>query len=731
MKYGKFILLILLVALASTSWAQVNVSSISNIRTNNIKPTDAPPAMPGGENLDAGDTTSVQDTANKAEEMLGGIEYHVEIPDSVLQGSIFIFHRHPLEVKIMDFEHPAFTPTGAQFSDPLDGFNGDYYLGVTELGHPHLSTFRNFDGGPSLAYKANVFPGFYKTPENVNFYQVQMPYTELGYHSSLDKDYQIQVTHTQNINERWNIAFDYHLFSPTGVFANSRAQDHLIDFTTNYYSCDARYQVSAGAIFQKMTLGENYGLSNEGIFINKTNSNMSGIPMKDNSRMSETKDRTIFVRQSYNTVRQFEWYRPIKQQVIDTIISHDTIHVPIHQDTLVDTNAQLMRDSVTTTYAYKLRDTIVGYDTLQPHKPHTYNTGVFCLDLQWDRQRYACTDSMLYHQLSATLYWTNDAFTDYRWHNPLKLYGGIRPQLSWLTLNPMFYNEESVKQQAFYPFAKVELSPWPATVLTVFGEAAPNLSEYNLDATLVFPFRDSIGNSTRNLTLRAVSKATSPELIYYTQCIRTNHTAPSDFHAVGVNKIEAQYSQKELLDIYLAAQRIDHNIWFEETTGDDGASIYTPCQPDKGTFLFQGRLNLYLKMWDWLHYDMQQLLQYSGDQDLIRVPLFASKNSIYADFYLFHKALRTQVGCDLRYHTPFKADGYDPGLGIFYRQDVTTVGGYLWADVFINLQVKRASIYAKAGHINSFLENQAYLILPQYPSKPFGFFFGLTWKFFD
>ena len=59
------------------------------------------------------------------------------------------------------------------------------------------------------------------------------------------------------------------------------------------------------------------------------------------------------------------------------------------------------------------------------------------------------------------------------------------------------------------------------------------------------------------------------------------------------------------------------------------------------------------------------------------------------------------------------------------------MGGYLWADVFINLQIKRASIYAKAGHVNSFLEQQAYLILPQYPSKPFGFFFGVTWKFFD
>ena len=128
---------------------------------------------------------------------------------------------------------------------------------------------------------------------------------------------------------------------------------------------------------------------------------------------------------------------------------------------------------------------------------------------------------------------------------------------------------------------------------------------------------------------------------------------------------------------------------------------------------------------------MQQIVQYSSNQDIIRAPLFASKNSIYTDFYLFHKVLHTQVGIDLRYHTLFMADTYDPVLGTFYRQNDTEVGNYLWADFFINLQIKRASIYAKAGHLNSYLEQQAHCIIPGYPSKQFGFYFGLTWKFFD
>ena len=183
--------------------------------------------------------------------------------------------------------------------------------------------------------------------------------------------------------------------------------------------------------------------------------------------------------------------------------------------------------------------------------------------------------------------------------------------------------------------------------------------------------------------------------------------------------------------MHLAAQHIGHNVWFEQHPLPDSTTTLLPHQADGNALLLQGRVNLNLKLTRWLHYDMQHHLQYSTDQDQIRVPLFATKNSIYADFNLFHNVLHTQVGFDIRYHTLYMADGYDPILGVFYRQNDVEVGNYLWADFFINLQVKRASIYVKAAHFNSFLESHSYCILPHYPSKQFGLFFGVTWKFFD
>ena len=711
---------LLLLLMTSASWGQVDLNNLNTLRNN----------IPAGVNNTLNRPNSMTDTASSADTNNGpkGIIYHVDIPDSVLQASVFMFNKLARNIKIMAVEHPKLSPTGAQFSDCLDAFNGNYYLTVTELGHPHLSIVPMFDATPGLVYKSNIYPGYYKTPENLTFYQVQKPYTLLSYNSSLDKDYQIHVTHTQNINERWNVALDYHLLSPTGVFANSSATDHIFDLNTNYYSRDARYQLSAGLIWQRMVLGENGGLSNEDIFINKRISNMGGVPVKENRRFSNNNDRTVFVRQSYNTVRQFEWYRPIDSTYIDTVPVYDTLPITVFDTVIGDS---ITRDSVNISYKYEVRDTIVGYDTIQPHDPHIYNTGVLGLEIQWDKQKYRCIDSTLYNRIAGSVFWTNDAYMDHRWHNPLKLYGGVRPEISWLQLNDSLYSQSNLRRVALYPFARVEISPWPATELNVYAEAAPNLAEYNLDARLVFPFRDSIGNSKHNITLRAQIKAYNPELIYEAQNLLVKSPAAvTPLKPIGVRKIEADYTRKDLFQIHLAASHVSHNIWFEQF-GDSSSSALLPRQAEGSALLLQGRVNLYLTITSWLHYDMQQHLQFSSDQEQIRVPLFASKNSFYTDFKLFHNALRTQIGFDIRYHTPYKADAYDPLMGVFYRQNDTKVGNYLWADFFINLQIKRASVYAKAAHLNSFIEDHSFCILPHYPSKQFGFFFGITWKFFD
>ena len=137
--------------MAAASWGQVDLNNLNTLRNN----------IPAGVNNTLNRPNNMPDTASSADTSNGpkGIIYHVDIPDSVLQASVFMFNKLARNIKIMAVEHPKLSPTGAHFSDCLDAFNGNYYLTVTELGHPHLSIVPIFDATPGLVYKSNIYPG--------------------------------------------------------------------------------------------------------------------------------------------------------------------------------------------------------------------------------------------------------------------------------------------------------------------------------------------------------------------------------------------------------------------------------------------------------------------------------------------------------------------------------------------------------------------------------------------
>ena len=688
----------MLLAAASQAQAPISIRQLPKTQTGNGQPAT------NNTNNTQPSSTDSQDTTDN---MPKGIVFHTDLPDSVLSASVFAFRHDPYDVKIMEVVHPQFNPTAAQHSDPLDRHDGNFYLAGGGLGHPHIAVYQDFSGDLSLGFKPCIHPAYYKTPSSILFYQVQRPYTLLSYNSSLNKDYQIHVTHSQNINERWNVALDYHLFSPEGIYANNSAVGNLLDFNTNYYSRDARYLLRAGAIWQRFTLGENGGLTNDDEFIYKRISNPTGFPVASSTAFSRATDLTVFASQTYNTVRQVPWYRE-------------------HMEFLADSANRI--------------DTIIVTDTLYPATPKTLNTGLFGLDLQFDRHKYlgatitptTVYDSIYSRLYSATLFWTNDAYLDHRWRNPLKVTIGVRPGIATATLDTAIYDTERFSYAVVYPFARVIVSPWQRSELSILAESGPIYGEYNLDAVLSIAFDTT---ECSRLQLRANINAATAEDLFYIQLRQKSLAAvnpglaTSDIPLTTAALAEAAYSYDDIVDLAVTANAVKHHHYFIK----DASGSILPDWDRNDAFvpLLQGRLGLTTQAWGWFHFDMQQLLQFTTS-DVIRVPLWASKNSLYADFHLFHRALRTQVGVDVRYHTPYLADAYEPSLGLFYRQNDIKVGGYLYADFFINLQIKRASIYVKAGHLNSLLESEAhYFTLPHYPGNPFGLFYGLTWQFFD
>ncbi|MEI6822553.1 MAG: putative porin [Bacteroidota bacterium] len=68
---------------------------------------------------------------------------------------------------------------------------------------------------------------------------------------------------------------------------------------------------------------------------------------------------------------------------------------------------------------------------------------------------------------------------------------------------------------------------------------------------------------------------------------------------------------------------------------------------------------------------------------------------------------------------------------MFYTQDQIKTGNYLYCDLFINLQIKRANVFLKYQHLNKGFTNYNYYVMPHYPAQDAALKIGIQWRFWD
>lgn len=743
----KIIFLLAALVFSASAYAQVTNRRLPNNRNaNGNTPNGSYNPYSDDENPDGADSL-----ANKPPE--GIIFDNESIPDSVLRSRVFNFGETVRAVKIRHLQNPTLQPTGIQSNDPITAVDQPSYASLGFLGQVHqplifspcLSSF-------TFQHTPDPLPYYRQLNHGLRLFQTQTPFTVLGYGNSLDKDYQIHAIHTQNIRPRWNIAMLYDLVSREGLYTNSGGTSHYLDFSTNYYSLDARYQLQAALTYNRIRHEENGGVTNDVTCWEYTRE--SGVPVNMYSAQNQWRDIEIHIHQSYNTVRQSD----IIVEHPDTTKDTTTADSAAVADTLTSKTAGKALSLPSAITTDKPANNTTLYDTIRAPKPSTFNSGVFALDLSYARHRRIFYDNQAsswfynYSNLNATsffdstahyryvaeLYWTNDAHMQHRYSNPVVLTGGIRQQYDevryanyWDTISPN--HDAKMKEMNIIQFASARLHV--GRFLLVANAEETNgprrLGDYRIDATL------SLNAGSNDFAVSALSQAQSPDMIFY-----HNEGVYSwdidNYNKIKLQRLAAEYNYKApdstirharllSLNLKLASSLLSDNVWFNDKM--------QPTQGDSTALLLQADFGAHLRL-GWFNVRTHQMLQHSSNDNVVRLPLFASKNSIYADFNLFRNALRAQVGVDIRYHTKFYSDSWNPVLGLFYRQDEVQVGNYLIADLWLTIQVKRATIYARASHLNAPVESLAglqpnYFSMPHYPYENFTLYWGLIWRFFD
>ena len=124
----------------------------------------------------------------------------------------------------------------------------------------------------------------------------------------------------------------------------------------------------------------------------------------------------------------------------------------------------------------------------------------------------------------------------------------------------------------------------------------------------------------------------------------------------------------------------------------------------------------------------QQLL--SGEE-VFNVPQLITRNTLYFEDHLFKRALFMQTGVTFKYFTKYNMNAYDPVLAEFYVQNNQELGGYPLVDIFLSGKIRQTRIFFIYENLTSlFNTSNNHFSAPGYPYKDAVLRFGLVWNFF-
>jgi len=179
--------------------------------------------------------------------------------------------------------------------------------------------------------------------------------------------------------------------------------------------------------------------------------------------------------------------------------------------------------------------------------------------------------------------------------------------------------------------------------------------------------------------------------------------------------------------------QIDNHAYFgfeEAPEGSATDSLVRPLQTDLQIRYLKVKAE---KDFKYSHFNLANTVMYQNvleGESVFPVPEFVTRNSLFYDNFLFDKALYLQTGFTFNYFTSFMSKAYDPILSEFAIQDFQELQSFYTADFFVNAKIREARIYFKLENFTTLIQGNTNFSAPRQPYRDFAIRFGLVWNFF-
>lgn len=542
------------------------------------------------------------------------------------------------------------------------------------------------------------------------FFNTTRPYTEIQYQIGSKLEQLLGLIHTQNIMPNWNASLQYRLVNSPGFFRNQNTNHNNYRFSSWYQSKNKRYQNFFVVVGNKLQSAENGGIKNDLNYLDSsgTFSERSSIPTRLGPIGSGTSMN--FFSNTINTGTRYTNASYILRQQYDIVGDKDSI---VTDSTVIPLFYPRLRVELTTslkTYNYRYNDNDPD-SSLNFYKTF-YNIdtpNVFAYQDKWKD-------------------FTND-FSIYQFPDAKNSQQFFKAGVAFQMLTGIFdTGTVTNKYHNFFVHGeyrnKTRNRKWDVEAHGNFYLNGMNAGDYNAHVSLKRLISKNIGY----LELGFANVNRTPSFVFDSTSSFYLSDEYQNFNKENFTEIFGSFDLPKLkAKIYGRYLLISNYTYFKD--------YKEAAQYGRLFNMLQVTAEKQIKIggkWNWRTWLVLQ--QLTGNPP-VNVPLFLTRNQIGYDGNLGFKNLLTSFGIELRYYTPYKADGYSPLTGQFFYQENETIKMKM-PDLaaYLHFRIKTFTAYLRFENLNSldistgkFTKNN--IVSPNYPYPGMQMRIGVYWSF--
>ncbi len=591
----------------------------------------------------------------------------------------------PLDTSLRNFQN--YSPIN-QPRKPTIGTGNLGLAAQSMLFEPHKSI--GFDQGfQTLDFYA-------LTHDDVIYYQARSPFSNLYYMGGGQAEQVFKVTHAQNIKKNWNIGANYFRIGAQGLYANQKG-DHLnASIITWYQSPNKRYNLWVNALFNTLKAQENGGLSTDA---NSIGGDVTKDALVVNLRTAKqiSRKNSVLLKQTYFIGR----IDTVPQEVMKKVLPTNKVSYSLAYNTSSFSFFKNETDDHTILPAGLIDLTATNDSTNTKHLQNEFVYGFF-------------------------LRGKSGSFIK----NELKVDVGIR--------HDFYKYVQMAKYADLTDYYNYEATFQNATLLGTLGYRFSNRVDLNVDVQQIFQGRQIgdflyeaksnvlLSKSAGRLVMSAYIQNKSPEEIY-NRYFGNHYNWLNDFSRTKTVNFSFNYiNNKYRFDAGAQYFLLNDYLYFGQ---DSGVGI-TPQQAGSSINLLKVTLGKKVSFGKF-NLDSYVVYQKSSNGNILRIPDFYTFNSFYVN-QTFFKFLKTDIGFDFKFNTPYQSYAYSPAASQFYiPNEPIELKSEPIVDVWVRVSLRKANLFVKYDYVNQGLLQKDYATVKGYLMPDRILKFGVSWNFYD